>query len=507
MIFFLIGMLYAATIFRMSVPLTGDQKVYLSIALEMKERGSFLIPYLFDHANFLKPPFQYWMTLLGWQIFGFNLFGALIPSVLAVVGSALLVKRLSVEKSSLSAIVFSSTLATMTYGTTAQMEIWIVVFYLGAWALYLDRKLFLTFLTVGIMAWIKGPLYPALFVFSIVLKEASAKNLRALLTPKFLFSLVLGVGVGLLWYFAAARTHYQELRDVFLGRENFGKIQTAQGSILGLWSEFLGTLFPVSLLVVASLFDANFRERVQKQKQFWLAYALIPAIFFTFFPYRVNAYLYLLTPVVAWLVLDHPNPKPWVRKILFGLSFVIALASFVFLFRLASGQWIEVWLAFAIAFTFAFWSFAHYRLQGRAIAIASLVLVCLVRFGATDIGEWDLRPLRVAKANSAGTVTGFAYLITPSEEDIWHEFGLISTAINQPIARVRDLVEAKNFIEQGGTVIFSDEQTVLNGVSCDPWRRLKRRIKFPLRELILNGLSIEDPELHRTFQLCRKSAR
>jgi 4-amino-4-deoxy-L-arabinose transferase-like glycosyltransferase len=507
MIFFLIGMLYAATIFRMSVPLTGDQKVYLSIALEMKERASFLIPYLFDRANFLKPPFQYWMTLLGWQVFGFNLFGALSPSVLAIVVSAFLVKRLSGEKSNLSAIVFSSTLATMTYGTTAQMEIWIVVFYLGAWAFYLDRKLFWTFLTVGIMAWIKGPLYPALFVFSIILKEVSTKNFRTLLAPKFLLSLCFGIGVGLLWYFAAAQTHYTQLRDVFLGRENFGKIQTAQGSMLGLWSEFLSTLFPTTLLVLASLFDPNFRGRFQKQKQFWLAFALIPAMFFTFFPYRVNAYLYLLTPLIAWFALENPNPKPWLRKTLFAFSFLIAMVAFVLLFRLTSGGWIGSLLALAIAVTIGFWSFAHYRLQGNAIAMASLVLVCLVRVGATSIGEWDIEPLRVAKAESVAPAPAFAYLITPSEEDIWHEFGLISTALAQPIGRVHDFGEAQKFMDLGGTVIFTDEQSILANTSCVPWRRLKRRIKFPLQKLILKGLSIEDPQLHRTFQLCRKSAK
>ena len=140
MIFVFILIAYGVALSRMSVPLTGDQKVYISVALEMKERASYLIPYLFDRPNFLKPPFQYWMTLLGWKVFGVSIIGAIIPSVLALVAAAYLVRRLSVTRSNLSALVFSSTLATMTYGTTAQMEIWIVLFYLGAWIFYLEKK-------------------------------------------------------------------------------------------------------------------------------------------------------------------------------------------------------------------------------------------------------------------------------------------------------------------------------------------------------------------------------
>ena len=45
---------------KMSVPLTGDQKVYLSTALEMRESGSWLIPKLFGESSYYKPPLQYW---------------------------------------------------------------------------------------------------------------------------------------------------------------------------------------------------------------------------------------------------------------------------------------------------------------------------------------------------------------------------------------------------------------------------------------------------------------
>src|SRR3989338_3129366 len=42
----------------MSVPLTGDQKVYVSTAMEMREHGQWLQPLLFGEPSYYKPPFQ-----------------------------------------------------------------------------------------------------------------------------------------------------------------------------------------------------------------------------------------------------------------------------------------------------------------------------------------------------------------------------------------------------------------------------------------------------------------
>ena len=501
MIYFLILALYCIGLWRISVPLTGDQKTYISIALEMKSKSSFLIPYLFDRPNFLKPPFQYWMTLVGWEVFGFSLFGTLIPSVIALVGSAFFVKRLSGEKSILSAIVFSSTVATMTYGTTAQMEIWIVLFYLIGWYLYLKEKTFAGFGVVGMLAWIKGPLYPVLFVVSLVFKAFLEKSGTLILKRKFLLPLLLGVVIGLLWYAAAAFYEYNLLRDVFLSRENFGKISTPQGTPFGLWREFLITLFPINLLILASVFDPLFKLRWQKNKSFYLAYSLIPGLFFTFFPYRVNTYLYLLTPLVSWFSVLKPNPPKAIQVFIQFSSSLISVVAIFLIFRLSVGGWLSIYLGCALSLTFLAWTYSHYKFEGIWIGVSSLILVNLFRLGATEVGEWDLKTLKKTQSSE------FAYLIEPNQEDIWHELGLISTAIGHPIKRVKSEVEEKVFLESGGTLILSDEQNPLPNfpvnTHCNPWIRLKRRVKFPILKLLTTGLSIESPELHRIFKLCQ----
>ena len=304
------------------------------------------------------------------------------------------------------------------------------------------------------------------------------------------------MGIGLLWYGIASCYEYELLKNVFLGRENFGKVQTSQGSALGMWGEFLATLFPVSLLIVVSWISTPFKERFKEQKNFWLAYALIPAIFFSLFPYHVNTYLYLLTPLLAWTVTRVSAPTRTLRYFIITSVTLFLILSNLLLYRLFLGGWLSGLVAFLLCISFAVWAFAHWRWHTDWILGTSLVIVNLIRIGATEIGEWDLLPLRQTKIES------IAYRIPAADEDIWHEFGLVSAALGRPVSRLKSNLEETLFLQRGGLVVLTDNQSSLPGVQCTPWRRLKRRLKFPFLKLLRDGLSIEDPNLHRTYQLC-----
>ena len=478
---------YSIGLGSMSVPLTGDQKVYLSIALEMRERASILIPYLFGQANFLKPPFQYWMTLTGWKVFGFSLFGALFPSVIALLSAAYFTRRLSKSYAYLPAIFFAGTLGTLTYGTTAQMEIWIVAFYLAAWNFSQEQKWFSAFAVVGAMSWIKGPLYPVLWVMSQLVYFTLNQDFSALKKSRFWFGLSTGVLIGMSWFAAAALKHREAMLEVFFGRENFGKLQTAQGSIQGLWGEFIFSLFPVVFVVAISLFDVRRRELFSSRWKFWTAYSLLPALFFTLFPYRVNSYLYLLTPLAIWFI---PTDKLWVsmpvRRLFTLLSGFSCLMLLALVLRFYQGHWIGLELALPLGCLLLLFPYLLSKLHLPGLATASLLLVNLIRLSAVEMGERDLSGLR----EFSQTHSQLAYLIEPEHQDIWHEFGLVSSALGIEVNRLPSASWVNAFVGGGGGIIYSDEQQVPTYLQCHDWIRLKRRLKISSAQASLRWIRL-----------------
>jgi 4-amino-4-deoxy-L-arabinose transferase-like glycosyltransferase len=504
-IYLVISVFYAVGLWGMSVPLTGDQKVYLSIALEMKERSEWMIPYLFNEANFLKPPLQYWATLLSWNVFGLSIFGAMIPSVLALLGSAWLVNRIanrgSQVKTFLPGLIFSASLGTMTYGTTAQMEIWIVFFYLWAWLELLENRFFRAFAVVGVMAWVKGPLYPVLWVISSWMYFYYQKEPKKVLSRNYLAALAVGVVIGLGWFLLAARTHLQPMLDVFLLRENVAKMQTSHGTPMSLWGEFLYSLFPWVFWLILAFASKEARARMSERKFFYLSFALFPALFFTFFPYRVNTYLYLLTPIAAMIACDAATvKKSGLSQGVAGLVSLIAVGFSIFTFRLMLGGWIGPELGWPLLLILGLWAFFYWTRNLKSIALVSLVLVNLIRVGAVELGERDLAGLRAFHEIDASPL---AYWI--DQKDIWHEFGLVSAALKTDIQRLDQPAARDAFLNQGGALILQEYQIAdSQGLKCQEWFRLRRRLKFPIVQLLGKGLNFGDPSLMRTYLICKK---
>lgn len=515
LIFLTILFSYAIGLWGFSVPLTGDQKVYLSVAMEMRERGEWIIPYLFDAPNFLKPPLQYWATIIGWFAFGFNTFGSLIPSVFALLFCSYLIKKIYqhffAANGNLAALLFAASIGTMTYGTTAQMEIWVVLFYLLPWYAWLIGHEWFAFLAVGILAWAKGPLYSAFFVFGVIAYELIQKNWKKLVHPLFVAQLIFGIAIGLSWYALAARTHLQEVLDIFLKQENVSKLGGNQSSPFSLWGEFFYTLFPWLICVLFSVsgqINHVLPVRFKEFLKFAAAYSIIPAIFFTVFPYRVNTYLYFLTPIFAIFVGFQakegiPEDAPVIRFIAKPLALILGASLLFLLFRLHQGQWITHLLFAGMTLMVLAWMYAHIRLNIFQVGLISLVLVMLVRIAAVQIGEFDLRDLRSILSEKQSS--GLAYYI--DQKNIWHEIALISAAVGKPIVRLYTPEDLQKFTASGGTVIFSDEQLTLKqsftqNLRCEHWNRFRRHLRFPIEVFIKKGLSRDASELHSTHYIC-----
>jgi 4-amino-4-deoxy-L-arabinose transferase-like glycosyltransferase len=537
--FMVVFFAYGLGIWAYSVPFVGDEKVYLSTAMEMREKGSLLFPYLFGETSYIKPPWLYWTLLAGWKLFGFNLVGTFFFSVFATAATAMILTQISTELdsselkeritphqkviSSVAGIWFAGCTGTLTYGTSAQMEIWVVFFSSLAWLLFLKHHrtgeakwLALGFLVCGLSGLNKSPLYS---VFSVTTYYAyllfaprphwmQPSGLRGFL--KWLFSKealiahFLGVGVGLSWFAVAAFLDRERFWSQYIIQETLSKKGGNPSTIFHQWMDFSTFTIPFTLLLIAALF--RFPQFKKRQISLLLCWSLLPALFFSVFPYRTETYLYILIPPLS-LILDWglrrlptsglaAEPRnsdrliarvgTWIIRgngIIMGLVFTF-LAWLTYVTGLLGEVGAGLILGAGLSFTFLSWkdgSQDSASINRSRLAYASLGMIVAVRIGAILIGESDLKDLREVIAQSQRNKLAFL----DEGRNQWNEVGLLAVAVGAPAVRTYNKAEAKEALKQGAILVLTQDQNdvftsgelILAGEHF--WWRLQRRFAIP----------------------------
>lgn len=520
---------YALGLWWYGVPLTGDQKVYVNTSLEMFQTKHWLYPVLMGTHYYDKPPFQNWMTLVGWNLFGFGAFGTFFPSVAATLGSAWFVSKISAllyptAKPSLAGIIFATTAGSITYACSAQMEAWVVFFYSGAWyggLKYLNDKkpgtLFLAFIFAGLSATVKSPLYSVFWVLAFMLLVVLRKEWRVFRDRFFYLALVTGIGVGVAWFAVILATDFNSFWSDYVVRETLNKRFGNGGGLLHMYADFFISLFPWALLLPFALWKfVSSTSRRDPRLGFLLSWCLLPSLFFSFFPYRTETYLYILTPAfamaLAWgLEIWGPEAKLWLRaNAALLLTAALLLAALFFrsgMLPLAVAGGLP--LAAAVLFTFA-WSGNH-----RAMVFASLLIVLAFRLSAIELGQADVRDLRVAVARHPDREISFY----DGGHSWWNEIGLLSVAIGKPGFREPDTFHLAQSLGRGNLLVLSvgewreqsaalENQAKIAGKSLrvDSWWRWNRGFEMPSRGHVFRMADPTSPgwreQFMREYKIC-----
>lgn len=525
---------YLVGLGRMAVPLTGDQKVYLSIAQEMREQGHWLQPLLFGQASYYKPPLQYWATLIGWQIFGFNLWGAWLPSILTALGTAWLLGEIAIllgmkREFTSAGLVFLATLSALTYGSTAQMEIYLCFFQAAAWwaALrYLNLPsnqrrfgwLYAALALAGLTALVKSPLYSIFWGAGFAVYLVISGEWELFRSRHLYQALGLGIALGASWYVAILLVDGRQFWDFYFVHENLEKASGNGSTVAGFWVAILYFFFPFTLLLVPSIRALwRGRRRGSPLMRVLLCWCVPPALFFTAYPYRTRPYLFILIPALALCV-----DWGWFREArsrLFGRILVItgllwALVMMGLAYFLHQAELVPGACAIGLALAgFAGLIFAC-RGEFRAATLCVLGGVLAFRLSSAAVGEADLNGLRVSMSRYPAAEIG----MLDEGRNIWHEVGLLSAAIGRPIHRLSTVREVREMLERHGLVALSEEQVVTvtagwpgpipaaGSPSLErlPWLRWKTRGQFPYRDLLLHGRQAVpdlDARIHRKFEI------
>jgi 4-amino-4-deoxy-L-arabinose transferase-like glycosyltransferase len=474
-------------------------------------------------TSYFKPPWLYWSLMTGWKVFGFNLFGTFFPSALATALTALLVDRLSLNRSSVAGIWFAACTGTLTYGTTAQMEIWIVFFYSLSWWLFLRhfktgqlKWLVAGMLVTGVSAWNKSPLYSVFSVLGYWLYlllapgghgPAPARSVKAwFLKPGFYLTHLLGVAVGLSYFVAMWFTDRERFWNHYVLRETLGKRGGNGSTALHMWADFSTFTIPFLLLLIPCL--ARFFRLGRERVVFLFCWSLIPAAFFSYFPYRTETYLYILIPALAllldWGLEDGSGALlRWTSR-LNGLVIALALlacAALLGFTQLVALPWAVLLAVTSGLFFSVSWGYLSTeagRLNPRWLAFSALSLIFAIRVCALSMGENDLRDLRAHVAANPDRPIA----ILDQGRNIWHETGLLSVAIAKPALRVHTADEVRGAIQRGAIVVLSADQSEILpkdlSLKSSSWWRLQRNFALPSLEELRH---VADQKNRREFKL------
>lgn len=506
---------YFPFLWEMGIPFTGDQKTYVAIAMEMRERGEWLQPLLFGEPNYLKPPFQYWMTLLSWKVFGFNVFATFLPGVLALLGTAWLLNEIALLLGERrwyvnSGLWFASTLGAMTYALSAQMDIYVCLFYSAAWWAGLKflneredskrniRWLYTAFAIAGLSSLLKSPLYAVFWVFGYLIYLFISGEWLLFKNRHLYFAGLGGVVLGLIWFLALTIRDRSAFWDQYVLHEQFQKGSNG-GKISDLWLPLLHMAFPFTLLLFTAIRSAWMGRRTAGILRFVIAWSIPPVLFFSFFSYRTSLYFFILVPAMAVLVdwgcfrSNRTRTFLWLAR---ASGVVMALGLSIVGFALYRFEFIPPWLFLAFVFTGIASAILLWMGWIRFFTITALAAVLFFRLGSIELA----RPDREALLAAVGEVSPYQGAMLDENRDIWNEIGLLSVVLGSPMRRLFGYDDILEHLEKNGVLILSDEQAekyqlTLDHVFSDrgeslawrTWKRFKRRQKIPIREVIFSG--------------------
>lgn len=504
---------YALGLWNYSVPLTGDQKVYVATSLEMSQHQSWLVPWLGGEHTYIKPPFVNWTLLLSWLLFGIGPWGTFFPSALAVALGAWVLQKISkilnnTQESPHAGLWYAVTFGTLTYGGSAQMEVWVTLFYLTSWLSILHfhqtKKtlyLYLAFLMAGLSALIKSPLYSVFWVLGYFLFLLSSRQLKLLFTPNFgphfAGALLLGVFAGLSWFLYAAFTDFSPFWNLYVLHETFGKKGAPYTLPFTFWRDYLLSLLPITLpaLMAMGIWSKNkfkFSQNTSPHAAtFLVAASILPFCFFSIFPYRTETYLFILTPLIG-IFLDLILPQIQQSKI-FILSLkvnaaILALGTFLISLLLFLPGFIPAWNALLLLFS----GVLPFILSGRrhfprVHLIALLGVILSVRLAALSLGESDIHDLRAHLRENPHS----SLVFLDEGKSWWNEIGLLSVAARQKGIRVFKLEKAQSLLNQGHTLVIPNydidsvlprllsNQSPTTPYTIKPWNRWNRGFLIP----------------------------
>jgi 4-amino-4-deoxy-L-arabinose transferase-like glycosyltransferase len=290
---------------------------YAEISREMFRSGDLFHPSLLNIYHYHKPPFTFWLTGLGFQLFGVNAFGARFFLQLSLIVQGLLVYLISIRlfgenmRSLLATIIYISfplslmgarNFTTDSFLTTLVLAViyCMTTYYFKhqVWAIY-GMAIF-----IGIGFLTKGPaIFVVPFFYWLYLMLSRQVDYRVPI-KHLLIAFLLCITLGLSWYVYVGQ-QVPHLTDYFLGRQLVARVLDDQAfdRAKPAWYYALilsTTTLPWFLIYLASLFRPSYRLfKMVEARQLSLYWLLLPFLIFQLSSSKLMMYLLPIYPGLA----------------------------------------------------------------------------------------------------------------------------------------------------------------------------------------------------------------
>lgn len=203
---------------------------YAEISREMFLSGDYLNPELLGIFHFHKPPITYYITTLGYRVFGINEWGARFFLQVAVIIQLLLVYGLANllyknrKVAFLSGLVYFSMPIVLISSRNLTTDAYLTTFILGAiycWQLYVSHKktmaLYAFYILIGIALLTKGPV-ALLFIIAYIIIEKIIFKRNWKISLHHVLGILLCLSIGASWY-VLVTVENPKLWDYFIQKQ------------------------------------------------------------------------------------------------------------------------------------------------------------------------------------------------------------------------------------------------------------------------------------------------
>jgi 4-amino-4-deoxy-L-arabinose transferase len=317
---FLLAALIAAPMLLMQLGVRGlnepDEGRCAGIASEMFSAGDWLVPRLYDHAHFNKPPLLYWLVGLCYRVGGVNEWTARAVAGLSALGTVLLTaslgaRLLGLEKTLPSALLlltfplFFAMSQIIDYNML--LTLWVTLALWSAMAWLQDGRAwqrFLFYLAIALSFLTKGPVGLAIVALAL---GGYRLGLPKGMPWRPIWSWPLAamcVALSVSWYVAVAR-QYPELWAFFLRGELYNRVFTTEHER----SEpllYYAAMLPLGILpwilpALRSLVSSVRCWKTDPASRLLASWIILPLVMFTISKSKMPTYVLPLLPALALL--------------------------------------------------------------------------------------------------------------------------------------------------------------------------------------------------------------